>query len=187
MVRSKLHSFVDTSIATFEREAILNLHFVLPRSDAHGPGTRTVIWVQGCTLGCAGCCSQGTHASCAGSLKPVDDLVKMLERSEGEIQGVTISGGEPMQQPEQLLAFLEALRARTSLSVVLSTGYELAEIHGQPLGPKILDFVDVVIAGRFDRTQPLECSLIGSANRRVYLLTERYSSGEIADAVERVL
>ena len=187
MVRSNLLSIDAASTPFLESESFLDVHFVLPRSDAHGPGTRAVIWLQGCTLGCAGCFSHSTHAGGTGVFEPVAKLMSGLERSDGEIEGVTVSGGEPMQQPESLLAFLEEVRARTSLSVVMSTGYEVAEIHGQPLGPRILDLVDVVVAGRFDRSRALACSFLGAANRRVYLLTERYSAFDIADAVEGVL
>ena len=41
---------------------MLNLHALLPRSRANGPGVRLVLWFQGCTLGCPGCFNPTTHA-----------------------------------------------------------------------------------------------------------------------------
>ncbi|MCU0780030.1 MAG: radical SAM protein [Akkermansiaceae bacterium] len=39
----------------------LRLHAFLPRSRANGPGWRSVVWVQGCSLGCPGCFNPQTH------------------------------------------------------------------------------------------------------------------------------
>jgi anaerobic ribonucleoside-triphosphate reductase activating protein len=185
MVRSKLLDASEMhSAATAELGAVeLNLHHVLPQSSAHGPGVRCVLWVQGCSLACPGCCSPGSHDAASGSPVPVEDLLRRLEEAQSRIDGVTLSGGEPLEQPAALLELLHGLRARTRLSVVLSTGYELAEVEAQPLGPRILARVDVVIAGRFVRALAVENPLIGSSNRRVYLLSERYDAYDIAEAV----
>ena len=38
------------------------LHAFIPASRANGPGLRTVVFFQGCTLGCQGCFNPETHA-----------------------------------------------------------------------------------------------------------------------------
>ena len=72
---------------------ILRLHAVEPRSAANGPGTRFVIWFQGCTIGCPGCFNPLTHSTRTNRLVGIEALVgQVLEHAE-RIEGVTISGG----------------------------------------------------------------------------------------------
>jgi anaerobic ribonucleoside-triphosphate reductase activating protein len=91
------------------------------------------------------------------------------------IEGITISGGEPLQQPRPLLALLKKVRAHTPLSILIFSGYTWEEIQGLPFGPEILAHCDVLIAGRYVASQRLAHGLLGSTNKRVHLLTERYT------------
>lgn len=79
-----------------------------------GPGVRAVVFLQGCPLRCRYCHNPDTQ--CRGG-RPVEDgtLVRRLlrfrsyfDRSGG---GVTFSGGEPLAQPDFLLACLRRLKA----------------------------------------------------------------------------
>ena len=97
-----------------------------------------------------------------------------------DIEGVTLSGGEPFEQPRGVLALLERLRAGTTLSVLLFSGYTRAEIEGQPLGPRILALTDVLVDGRYDCAQPAGRGLRASANQRVWLTSDRYGERDIA-------
>ena len=168
-------------IADVDAPAILRLHAFLPQSGANGPGVRAVVWFQGCSLECPGCFNPATHPSeprltiSAGAL-----AVRLAEHSRG-IEGVTVSGGEPLEQPEGLLQLLTALRRTTRLSIVLFSGYTLDEIEATACGPRILQLVDVLIAGRFVLSRRTARGLRGSANQVVYLLTDRYTSRDIAD------
>ena len=158
---------------------MLNLHALMPRSHANGPGVRAVIWFQGCTLGCPGCFNPATHASAPQQQIPVAALVERLIADAPAIEGLTISGGEPLQQSEALLRLLSAVRARTTLSVLLFSGYTLSEISQMPLGSAILAQVDVLIAGRYVQTRRLAHGLRGSANKTVHLLSDRYTLEDI--------
>jgi anaerobic ribonucleoside-triphosphate reductase activating protein len=98
------------------------------------------------------------------------------------IEGLTISGGEPLQQPEALLELFSAVRERTTLSILLFSGYTLPEIQQMPRGPAILAHVDVLIAGRYVQSRRLAHGLRGSANKTVHCFTDRYTR----EALERV-
>ncbi|MCA9796206.1 MAG: 4Fe-4S cluster-binding domain-containing protein, partial [Candidatus Eremiobacteraeota bacterium] len=78
-------------------------------SRANGPGPRAVVWVQGCSLGCAGCFNPHTHDFQAGRWLPVPDLVEQLRGLP--VQGLTISGGEPLQQARAVGALVSRLKA----------------------------------------------------------------------------
>ncbi len=86
--------------------ACLRVHAIEPLSYANGPGPRSVLWVQGCSLGCRGCFNQATHDPSAGESMAVEEAAKRLTRHAG-IEGVTISGGEPFQQALPLALLLE--------------------------------------------------------------------------------
>ena len=158
----------------------LRVHAIERRSRANGPGVRFAIWVQGCTLGCPGCFNPGTHAAAGGEVWAVEDLVEVIAAEGDAIEGVTISGGEPMEQAGALRALVEGVRARAPrLSVVVFSGYEVAEIERLPDGPAVLASIDVLVDGRYVAGERLGRGLRGSANQHVRLLTDRYRMEDV--------
>ena len=89
-----------------------------------GPGTRFVAFLAGCPLRCQYCHSPDTWARRNGRQMSVDDLMVEVERYRRFISvaggGVTISGGEPLQQPGFTRAFLARCHA-TGLHTALDT------------------------------------------------------------------
>jgi anaerobic ribonucleoside-triphosphate reductase activating protein len=157
----------------------LRINYFLPGSYANGPGKRAVIWVQGCTLGCPGCFNPETHAPDGGELVPVGDLFERVSALSDAIEGVSISGGEPLQQPEALLVLLQRIREETGLSVLVFSGYSWEEIKGMPIARPFLACVDVLIAGRYEALQPIRDGLLSSANQTLHLLTDRYTLDDV--------
>ena len=158
----------------------LRLHAVEPRSRANGPGARFVVWFQGCTLGCPGCFNPTTHDATAGRSVPLDELIDQLTRTarDGRIEGLSLSGGEPLQQPAAARSLLEAAR-RLGLSTLAFSGYTIDEIRGLPAGPDILARLDVLIDGRYIARDRVATGLRGSANQRIQLLTPRYTLADV--------
>lgn len=152
----------------------LKIHHFLPHSRANGPGERAVLWVQGCTLGCTGCYNPLTHPPQGGQWMDIDAIMDSLRSLGRSIEGLTVSGGEPFQQPGALLALFQRVRAETSLSVLVFSGFTLEEIQRIPEGPDILEHIDVLIAGRYLDSQRLARGLLGSANKIFHFFTPRY-------------
>lgn len=161
-------------------EAVLRIHGFLPYSRANGPGVRAVVWVQGCSLGCPGCFNPQMHPFADGQLIAVDDLVQRVVGLGDGIEGVTVSGGEPLQQRPALLALLRRLRRETALSIIVFTGFTWDEVQRMPEASELLSCLDVLIAGRYDQTRHLARELRGSANKTVHFLTDRYGSADLA-------
>ncbi len=158
----------------------LRLHAYLPHSRANGPGVRAAVWVQGCSLGCAGCFNPDTHdATGPAEELTVDALVDRLVALGDGIEGLTVSGGEPFQQPAALLALARDLRTRTSLSLIVFSGHAIDEIRAMPLGPDTLGLIDVLIDGRYVSGERRARGLRGSHNQRIWCLTDRYREAEI--------
>lgn len=157
----------------------IDIHATEPRSRANGPGSRFVLWFQGCSLGCAGCFNPGTHAPTSQDRRTVDVLVDEILAQGDAIEGITLSGGEPFEQPEAALALVSAVRARSALSILIFSGYTIEEIRAMPQGPAILAHIDVLVDGRYEARQRLGRGLRGSANQRIHLLSERYSAADV--------
>lgn len=155
----------------------LRLHAVEPRSRANGPGARFVVWLQGCSLGCPGCFNPTTHSTEGGTFVEVNDVVAQLRAASG-IEGISLSGGEPMQQAEASAALLDAAR-ELGLSTLAFSGYTIEEARELPGAPEVLARLDVLIDGRYVSGERLAAGLRGSANQRIQLLTSRYSLADV--------
>lgn len=156
----------------------LRLHAFEPCSAANGPGTRAVLWVQGCTLGCAGCFNPLTHPR-DGAEVAVDELVARIAMLGHRIEGVTISGGEPLQQRGAVLELLRRVRAETPLSAILFTGYRYGEVTRMPEAAELPGLLDVLLAGRYEQSLRLGRGLRGSANKTMHLFTSRYALADL--------
>jgi len=134
-----------------------------------------VVWVQGCTLACLGCFNPGTHppgggaGGGAGGAVAVDDLFARIA-ALGAVEGLTVSGGEPLQQPGPLAALLRRVKAETALSVLVFTGYTWSEARRRASG--VLPYIDVLLAGRYRPGVP----------KAAHFLTARYTQADL-DAV----
>jgi anaerobic ribonucleoside-triphosphate reductase activating protein len=155
---------------------IARVHATVPRSRANGPGTRFVIWFQGCTLGCPGCFNPTTHAA-GGEVVEVGALLAQI--AAAGVDGLTLSGGEPMQQAPAALELVLGAR-RLGLSTLMFSGYRLDELRAQALGPAILAHLDVLIDGRYVAGERHADGLRGSANQQIRLLSARHTAEEVA-------
>jgi anaerobic ribonucleoside-triphosphate reductase activating protein len=157
----------------------LRMHGFLENSLSNGPGRRAVLWVQGCTLGCPGCFNPETHPSILGNSAPVEDIFHRIQSLAGSIEGVTISGGEPLQQRRPLEALLQQIHTQTTLSVILFTGYSWIEVNQMPRIQSLLNHVDVLLAGRYLQNFHLGKTLLGSSNKTIHFLSERYTLADM--------
>lgn len=160
-------------------DVLLRIHQFLPQSRVNGPGLRAVLWVQGCSLGCAGCFNPQTHAFEGGKLVSIDSLMTQLVALQDSIEGLTISGGEPLQQRLPLLKLLRRVRQETHLTTLLLSGFTWAEIQQMPEAAELLACLDVLIAGRYEAGQHLARDLRGSANKTAHFLTPRYNLSDL--------
>lgn len=152
----------------------LRLHSFAAGSEANGPGVRAVVWLQGCTLGCLGCCNPHSLDADGGTWVSVAALADRVLQAKG-IEGVTVSGGEPLQQLPALVTFLRRIRRCSALSVVLFTGYTWREVQKLDPGSELTSLVDAVLAGRYDRRRRVAGGLLGSQNKQLRVLSHRYT------------
>lgn len=137
-----------------------------------GPGYRVVLWVAGCKKRCPGCISPEMQDPSSGRLVPVDVLARRLLRLDKGLAGVTISGGEPFDQAEELADLLERVRAqRPRWNVIIYSGYVLSTLRRKSSARQLLALVDVVIDGPYRREVMQLHPLAGSGNQRIRLVS----------------
>lgn len=144
---------------------------------ALGPGLRSAVWVQGCPFRCAGCIAPDWIPVAGGRTVPAADLAAEL-LADPDVTGLTFSGGEPMLQAAALADLARHARAARDLTLIVFTGFRLAELLRRPPGPGVgwlLAEADVLIDGRYVAARNDGRGLRGSANQRVHLLTGRLS------------
>ena len=135
-----------------------------------GPGRRLGIWFQGCSLRCEGCISVDTWAT-AKTLIPIEQLMMKLSSYLPLIDGITISGGEPFDQFEALLAIVVQLREKTKVDILVYTGYSVEDITDQL--QQIKPYIDVLISDPFQRQSSQTLRLRGSDNQRLHCFTSQ--------------
>jgi anaerobic ribonucleoside-triphosphate reductase activating protein len=147
-------------------KSVLNLAGFLARSEVNGPGTRAVIWVQGCTRRCKGCFNPQFQPFSPASQVPVASLAETILSLSG-IDGVTFSGGEPFLQAGPLANLGERIRD-AGLTVVTYTGFTSWEIaEGNDLTwPALLAVTDLLISGPYLETCAEPDPLKGSTNQQ---------------------
>ena len=145
--------------------SISRIHFPVT---ALGPGRRLAIWFQGCSFRCPGCVSPETWAFEAPTL-PVSELADTLRPRLALFDGLTITGGEPLEQPAALEALVRLLKRRQDKSILLFTGYAFAD--ARPLLRALSPALDAVMCGPFEATLPQTLALRGSDNQTLHCLT----------------
>lgn len=154
---------------------------LVPVTTAEGPHARFAVWVQGCTLGCAGCCNPQMLSPGGGEALEVDHVLERLDgavRAHG-VEGITVLGGEPLQQLAPVARLCEGA-ARRGLGVLVFTGHRLDEARELAGFDRLWRSIDTLVDGRFDGRQleppPHQGGrrFIGSRNQRLCHRSDRY-------------
>lgn len=107
----------------------------------------------------------------------VSELTSKILEEKSSIEGVTLLGGEPLDQFEEVSQLLHECR-KMQLTTMLFTGYEMDEIYHKGAS-SIIDLCDILITGRYDETKrTLNHQWIGSANQEIHFLTDAYKDFE---------
>lgn len=154
----------------------IRIHAVLPCTETLGPYRRFAVWVQGCPRLCDGCMTPDARPFDGGYTAGVDRLAEKIAATEN-IEGLTISGGEPFEQAGALCHLVKRVRKKRDMGVVVYTGYEIETLHGGEREDieKFLGVIDTLIDGPYVRESDDGLSLRGSANQRAIHLTDRYA------------
>ena len=145
---------------------------IVPVTEAEGPGRRTAIWFQGCSLHCEGCCNPEFLDSGGGLEMSVDHIFDFIPIRE--VEGVTLLGGEPLEQYADLRTLICRIR-EAGLTNMLFSGRTWAALNADPKTKEIITMCDLIVAGPFQKgSAPDPRRWIGSTNQTIHFQTQQY-------------
>lgn len=147
---------------------VIRLSGVEHESIVDGPGIRLVYFMQGCKHDCKGCHNPQTHSFTGGKEVSISEMYQIY-KNEILCSGVTLSGGDPMEQADALLTFVKLLKSE-GVNIICYTGYtwEYLQQYGTAGQKALLEYIDVLIDGPFIlEKRTLNLKYRGSSNQRL--------------------
>lgn len=133
-----------------------------------------MIWFHGCNHLCPGCIAGTMNETDEYEPYSPEQLAAWVLSNKG-IEGITLSGGEPFEQPTELLErFLEIIKSESPLSVLCYTGNCYENLLKTVQYEGVLRHIDVLIDGEYQIDEDAGQQWRGSGNQRFHFLTERY-------------
>ncbi len=155
---------------------LIRIAGIEPESYVDGEGIRFTIFLQGCLRNCPGCQNPGTHNPDGGRAVDTAEIVSAFKR-DFLLTGITLSGGEPLMQPEAALELAKAAK-NSGLNVWCYTGYDYEKIPGNCA--ELLKNIDVLVDGAYiENLRDLDLQFRGSRNQRIIDLNKTRETGEI--------
>ncbi|MDJ0634467.1 MAG: 4Fe-4S single cluster domain-containing protein [Xenococcaceae cyanobacterium MO_188.B29] len=150
----------------------LNIMGYIDESAVNGPGTRAVVWLQGCLRECEGCFNPESWSFEINQLISVEHLVEKI-LSNPNNTGVTFSGGEPFWQAPALTEVAKKVKA-AGLNVMSFTGFTLEKLKSEyapASSQELLAQLDILIDGAFVKSLAINDpnSLVSSSNQKVHV------------------
>nr|WP_281250874.1 4Fe-4S cluster-binding domain-containing protein [Sinomonas mesophila] len=145
---------------------------------------RTAVWFQGCSIRCTGCINPHLFSPRGGYI--VDPVEVVNGARERDVEGLTLLGGEPFDQPGAGAALALAAQ-RAGLGVITFSGYVYEDLEARMDAAALLSGTDLLIDGPYRADQAeMERALVGSTNQRFVHLSDRYTDYDPAQAINRV-
>jgi anaerobic ribonucleoside-triphosphate reductase activating protein len=142
------------------------------KSLVDGPGSRTVLFLKGCNIGCPGCQNAHLWDTFGAHVEDTLTMAKTLKDLASGSGLITISGGEPFLQIDGLKSLLVALRILKIKHVIIYTGFTWEDLFSGLIGNvfkiiELLQFVDILVDGPFKRDLDHDkINWRGSSNQR---------------------
>ncbi len=133
-----------------------------------GRGKRIGIWVQGCTLECKGCISTPLQNTKEGKYIEIEYLINEISKVKEHFSGISITGGEPFQQYQQLITFCAYIKQYTDLEIYVFTGYYLNDLYNLFPDKLFAKYIDYLTDGRYEQDKHDDRNVRGSTNQSLY-------------------
>lgn len=157
---------------------MLHYLYTYPETIVDGEGIRFSIYLAGCSHRCKGCHNPESWNPSAGfpltetAIKTMSDQIN----ANPLLDGITFSGGDPFYNPKEFLPVIRKFHEYTKLNIWCYTGYTYETLLADPLRRPILDYIDVLVDGKFE--QALYSPYLefrGSSNQRILKLKDKFN------------
>lgn len=147
---------------------------IRPFDVANGPGIRVSLFVCGCTQACPNCFNelyQDFNYGLTWNEVAQAQLLKAL--SHPQVAGLTLLGGEPLQNEGALYPVLKQLKRALQekhliRDIWIYSGLTFEEALEHPAKRNVLELCDVLVDGRFvEALKDVRLTFRGSSNQRI--------------------
>lgn len=137
---------------------------IIKGTTVDGPGFRTAIYFAGCLHQCPGCHNPQSWDFNAGSEMTLEELMEIIIEEDFD---VTLTGGDPLYNPESIAQLAKAIK-ESGHTVWLYTGFTIEEILSSPILSTPLPFIDTIVDGPFIQSlRDPDLPFRGSSNQRI--------------------
>lgn len=146
---------------------------VEPVTEVEGPGRRYALWLQGCSIKCEHCCNPQMIDDSQGDLVACSDLARDIYTADSD--GLTVMGGEPLDQPKALNQLLDELaKLGYNKDMILFSGFTWEEIQADCARKQTAARFDLLIAGPYKESMfSLKRKWIGSDNQTLHFFSPK--------------
>lgn len=137
-----------------------------------GPGRRLGIWLQGCSIHCEGCIAPENQPFDEAFLMTADDLMNDTADALNEADGLTISGGEPLDQKDALQYLLNEINGRGKNDILIYSGYTKSRVL--EIFPELPNLTAALISEPFMKGDITSAIWKGSENQIMTVFNENY-------------
>ena len=157
---------------------MLHYLYTYPETIVDGVGIRFSIYLAGCSHRCKGCHNPESWNPSAGFPLTETAIKTMIDQINANplLDGITFSGGDPFYNPKEFLPVIRKFHEYTKLNIWCYTGYTYETLLADPLRRPILDYIDVLVDGKFE--QALYSPYLefrGSSNQRILKLKDKFN------------
>lgn len=136
---------------------------IIKQTMADGPGIRNAIYVAGCGHECPGCHNPQSWDFYNGQEMSVDEILN--EVVEEGVDGITITGGDPVYQQKELAELCRRLREKGK-NIWVYTGFYFEDVKYL----EFIKYINVLVDGPFIIDQRITDGFKGSANQGIIKL-----------------
>jgi len=133
-----------------------------------GPNKRIGIWTVGCPHKCYKCSNPELWSMDESKDISIKGLISYISQYTNDAEGVTITGGDPFLQPNELYNLLKELRNLGFKDILVYTGYTIQELKEKYC--EILSLIDVLIDGPYVDELNNNIGIMGSSNQNIHIL-----------------
>ncbi|MDE6095383.1 MAG: anaerobic ribonucleoside-triphosphate reductase activating protein [Muribaculaceae bacterium] len=152
-----------------------NVLAIIRGTTVDGPGFRTSIYLAGCRHACPGCHNQQSWNPDGGEIMTADDILEVVDEEDFD---VTLSGGDPLFNPESTKHLVDLLAER-GRKVWIYTGFTWERIVADDMLMDAVRNAAVVVDGPFiERLKDPDLPFRGSSNQRLINVAASLSAGK---------
>lgn len=149
-----------------------------------GPNIRIGIWTVGCPHKCYNCSNPELWSVDASKEIDIKEVISYISQYINDAEGVTITGGDPFFQPNELYDLLRELRNLGLKDILVYTGYSIQDLKEKYMD--ILSLIDVLIDGPYVDELNNNVGIMGSSNQGIHILNpEVYELYKDMDKIQR--